>query len=330
MSLDAKVLVTDPLDPAAAAILQAAGCTIVEAPDARPDTLRRLVVDADAIIVRSKLPDDLLDHGPRLRAVVRHGVGLDLIPVARATALGIPVAYVPGANAPAVAEYVFAALLTLRRPLAAIDRALRESDWLTARAKWNSAGELYEKCLGIVGLGNVGRRIAEVGAHGFAMRVLGHQRRLDAVPDFVEAVALATLFAEADMIVLACPLTPQTTGLVSADLIGRMKPTACLVNVARGPVVDEGALIAALRDHRIAGAVFDVFTEQPLARDHPYLTLDNVLLTPHLGGLTPESMRRMGVIACEETVRILRGERPVNFVNPEVWDAAQRRAATAR
>src|SRR5690606_18278220 len=126
-------------------------------------------------------------------------------------------------------------------------------------------------------------------------------------------------------IALACPLTLETRGIVSAPLLARMKPTAWLLNVARGPVVDEAALLDALRARRIGGAALDVYWQQPLAADHPLRSLDNVLLTPHTAGLTRESVVEMSRVAAEEVVRILRGERPTNFINPEAWAAAQDR-----
>ena len=325
MSLNAKVLVTNPVDAVGEAILREAGCRIVQPSGEAQETLYDLVVDADALIVRSKIPDDLLDHGPRLRAVVRHGVGLDFLPMARATALGIAVANVPGANAEAVAEYVFAAFLELARQLGKLNAELRESDWWTARARSAGALELWDKCLGIVGVGNVGQRVARIGGLGFGMRVLASEPRLGALQDFVSPTALPDLFAQSDFIALCCPLTPQTHRLVGADLIGRMKSTACLVNAARGEVIDDDALVAALRERRIGGAALDVFAAQPLPRGHPYLSLDNLVLTPHLAGLTVESMQRMSKIACEEAVRMLRGEQPVNSVNPEVWHSSRRR-----
>jgi D-3-phosphoglycerate dehydrogenase len=159
------------------------------------------------------------------------------------------------------------------------------------------------------------------------MRVLGYQRRLDQLPAIVEAAALDRIFSDSDFIALCCPLTPDTRHLADARRIGLMKPTAVLVNVARGPVVDQAALVAALRERRIGGAGLDVFEQQPLAPGDPLFALDNVVLTPHLAGLSAESMRRMSVIAAEDALRILAGEKPVNFFNPEVWPAALKRRA---
>ncbi len=324
-----KVLLTNPIDPSGARIINDVA-DIVVAPDAKPATFHRMIGDADVLVVRSHLPADLFDRPHRLRGIVRHGVGLDMIPMEAATAQGIPVANVPAVNAGAVAEYCVSGMLLLIRRMHRLDRDLRATDWNTSRQVVDDASELCGRTVGIVGVGNVGRRVAEICHAGFRMRVLGNQRRLDALPDFVSGVDLDTLFRESDFIVLNCPLTSATDNLVNAARIGIMKRTAFIINAARGQVIDEDALVAALRVRSIAGAVLDVYREQPLRRDHPLLTLENVILTPHAAGLTQESMQRMSEGAAHEVVRLLAGERPVNLVNPEVWDEyiARRRAAS--
>jgi D-3-phosphoglycerate dehydrogenase len=150
-------------------------------------------------------------------------------------------------------------------------------------------------------------------------------RTASSIPDGAQVADLDTLVESADIIVLCCPLTPETTGLISRDRIARMKPDALLVNVARGAVVDEDALAEALANGRIGGAALDVFREQPLPANHRFFALDNVILTPHMAGITAESMMRMGVGAAEETIRVLQGALPVNFCNPEVETAYRRR-----
>jgi D-3-phosphoglycerate dehydrogenase len=201
------------------------------------------------------------------------------------------------------------------------DRELRATDWSTSRKIADRATELLGRTVGIVGVGSVGTRLAEICHHAFHMRVLGYQRRLDALPPFVTPADLETLFAQSDFVVLSCPLTDATLNLASRARIGRMKRGACLLNAARGPVVDEEALVDALREGRLGGAVLDVYREQPLRRDHPLLAMDNVVLTPHAAGITLESMRQMSESAVRDLLRIVAGERPVNFVNPEAWDA---------
>ena len=315
-----KVLLTGAMHPDGERAI-AAVAEVVQAPDARPDTLRRLVAGADVLVVRSPLPADLFDHAPRLRGVVRHGVGVDMIPVAAASARGIPVANVPGSNREAVAEHALACFGLLARRLHRMDGTLRAAGWAASRALADGSTELAGKTLGIVGVGAIGSRIAAIAHHGYGMRVLGHQRRLETLPAHVEGLPLDALLRASDYVVLCCPLTETTRHLLDARSLARMKRGAFLVNVSRGALVDEAALVEALAGRRLGGAALDVFDEQPLRPDHPLLALDNVLLTPHAAGLTEESMARMSRGAAEEVLRLLSGERPLNVVNPEVWSA---------
>jgi D-3-phosphoglycerate dehydrogenase len=320
------VLLTNPIDASGMALLQPhAEVRLASAVD--HDTLRREAAPAAAIIVRAFLPADLFEHTPRLLACVRHGAGVDMIPVEAATARGVIVANVPGVNAQTVAEYCAAQFLLHGRRIGRMDSTLRREGWAVARALADDVPELHGKTVGIVGVGHIGARVAAICHHGLGMRVLGHQRRLDCLPAIVEAAALDRIFTDSDFIALCCPLTPETRHLADARRIALMKPAAVLVNVARGPVVDQTALVAALRERRIGGAGLDVFEQQPLKPDDPLFGLDNAVLTPHVAGLSVESMQRMSVIAAEDTLRILAGEKPVNFFNPEVWPAAMKRRA---
>jgi D-3-phosphoglycerate dehydrogenase len=199
--------------------------------------------------------------------------------------------------------------------------------WDTARGRTDQGTELHGRTLGIVGLGTIGARLSAICGPGLGMRVLGHRRDRTRMPEGVAYAELPDLFAASDFIVLACPLTPETRGLVSDALLARMRPGAWLLNVARGPVVDEAALLRALREGRIGGAALDVFDTQPLAADHPFRALPDVILTPHAAGLTGEAMLTMSTVAAEEVVRILAGQRPRNLINPEAWPAARARRA---
>jgi D-3-phosphoglycerate dehydrogenase len=313
-----RVFLTNPIDRVGYEILK--DVDIVTASDSSQATLRKEIGDADAIIVRANLPADIFEYGKRVRACVRHGAGLDMIPVGAATALGIPVANVPGVNASAVAEFVVAQMLLGARRLHRVDSVHRSGSWETARKFADQATELRAKNAGIVGVGAIGTRVAEILHHGFGMRVLGFQRSLNALPAFVTGMPLDELLRSADYVVLACPLTPETQGLLDERRIGLLKKNAFVVNVSRGPVLDEPALVAALRERRIGGAALDVYATQPLPRDSVLFALDNVILSPHLAGITAESMQSMSRIACEETLRILAGDKPVNLCNPEVWE----------
>jgi D-3-phosphoglycerate dehydrogenase len=320
----ARILSTHPLHPRAAAMLADAGDLVVaSSPDA--DTLLREGRDADIVIVRAPLPEALFAEAPRLRAAVRHGAGLDMIPVEAATRAGVLVANVPAVNAVTVAEHVFMVTLALLRRFRQVDGDLRGKGWAAGRAHADAGHDLAGRTLGIVGMGAVGRAVARIAQHGFGLAVAAFTRTPAAVPEGVRALDLDTLLASADVLVLCCPLTAESRGLVSRERIARMKPGAILVNVARGPVVDEEALVAALRSGHLAGAALDVFDTQPLPPDHPLLSLETVILTPHMAGITEESMMRMGVGAAGEAIRVLGGELPVNLRNPEAVAAYRRR-----
>ncbi|HVL59740.1 MAG TPA: NAD(P)-dependent oxidoreductase [Burkholderiaceae bacterium] len=320
------IALTNPIDPGVQRRL-AERLRVVCAPDPRPETLHALVADADVLIVRTLLPPDIFERPNRLRGVVRHGVGVDLIPMDSAIRHSLPVANLPGSNSDAVAEYAVAGMLLMARQMHRIDRDLRDAGWAASRIHSDGATELTGATLGIVGLGNIGRRIAEICSSAFRMRVLSTPPRSRPLPPQVHGVALADLLQESDYVVLSCPLTDETRGLLDAARIALMKPTAALVNVARGQVVDEPALIDALRSRRIRGAVLDVFDRQPLEPGHPLLALDNVVLTPHLAGITADSLTRMSEGAVDAAMRLLAFERPQHLVNPQVWDAHLRRRA---
>jgi D-3-phosphoglycerate dehydrogenase len=310
-----RVLLTDTIAPAGEEALRRE-VEVVKAPDSDVATLRSWARDVDGVLTRSKLPDDLFDAAPRVRGVVVHGTGTDLVPVAAATAHGVMVANLPGINAQSVAEYCAMAMLMLARNIFLITRTLRSDTWDASRVLGARARELAGMTLGVVGVGEIGSRLAKIARNGFGMKVLGHQRRLERLPPEASPASLDELLAASDFVVLACPLTRETHHLINRDTIARMKKSAWLINVGRGPVVHETALIDALREKRIAGAMLDVYEHYRLEPGHPLFELDNVILTPHLAGVTQESRARAGVAAADEMLRILRGERPRNPVTP--------------
>lgn len=310
------MLLTDPIAPQGEAAL-ARGAQVIDAPDSSFDTIRRLARDADGVITRSKLPDDLFEAAPRVRAVVVHGTGTDLVPLAAAARRGIPVANLPGSNAQSVAEYCVMAMLMLARNVASAVTTLKAGAWDAARGLGGTNRELAALTLGLVGVGAIGSRVAKICRHGFGMRVLGNQRRLARLPPEAEPRDLASLLRESDFVVVTCPLTPETRYLVNRDAFAGMKATAWLINVGRGAVVDEAALIEALKARRIAGAMLDVYEGYRLEPGHALFALDNVILTPHFAGMTVESRARMGIAAAEEMLRMLAGEAPRNPVHAD-------------
>lgn len=318
-----RVLLTDPLHPDAAARL-AGWAAVSQLPagltrEQSDAALREASGRVHGLVVRRQLPADLFERPLALRAVMRQGVGLDFIPVDRATAHRIPVGNTPAVNANAVAEYVFAALLAHSRQLASFDASVRAGDWQARGQAGARTFELRGRTLGVIGFGAVGRRIGEIARHGFGMHLATCTTTPSAVPAGIATLSLQELFAASDFIVVACPLTPATRGMVNAKVLAQARPGAVLVNVGRGPVVVESALAAALAAGTLAGAVLDVFETQPLPADSALRRHPGVLLTPHLAGITQEAERAMGLLAVDTLRALLAGERPPNVVNPEVF-----------
>jgi D-3-phosphoglycerate dehydrogenase len=208
--------------------------------------------------------------------------------------------------------------LALARRFRAIDGDLRHKGWFAGRAHSLSAREIHGATMGIIGMGHLGKAIANIAGSGFGMRVLGSARRNSGFSGGVEPVARDELLRQSDYVVLACPLSPETRGMIGTRELSLMRKGSFLINVARGAVTNEDDVLSALRSGHLGGAAIDVFAEQPLPPDHPFFALDNVILTPHLAGITEESMERMGICAVEETLRILKGGLPINLVNPSV------------
>lgn len=317
MSTKAKVLLTNPMHPQVQSEL-AEHCDLVIAPDVSFATLHNLVRDVDAIIVRSQLPDDIFEHGPKVRVVVRHGVGLDMIPVAQATAKKIVVANLPGSNTTSVVEFCLAAILHFRRRLAFIDTRLRSDGWAKARAIANDSTELSGSICGIVGVGAIGSGVAEA-AHALGMTVLGHTRSPNKMPSFIQSVSKEELFSSADTVILCCPLNDDTRGMVDVQTIRRMRQNAILINVSRGPVIDTHAVLKALQENRIAGAAMDVHDQHPLSGNEVVFNCPNLLLTPHVAAITDSSMLAMSRGARDALLALIRGERPPTICNPEIF-----------
>jgi len=314
--------------PDAARMLEEAGVDLVRLSVDRPlqdEELACLVGDVDGIIAGvDRIGRATLQRGvPRLRVIARTGVGVDSIDLLTATELGVVVANTPGANAESVAELTIGLMVALARGILEADANVRAGRWIRRLGR-----ELHGKCLGIVGFGRIGQEVARR-ALAFGMRVAAFDPLVDV--DTVEFMGVRLkgfldVVQEADFLTLHVPLLPETHHLINEAVLRRMKPTAYLVNTARGGVVDEVALAHALREGWIAGAACDVFEEEPPLRS-PLLEAPHVLLTPHLGGHTQEAAARMAWTAANNLLAVLRGERPPHVVNPEVlkrrWHAGQ-------
>lgn len=307
-----KVLLTHSIHPVQQARL-AEMVDVVVAPDVSHSTIARLIADCEDLMVRSHLAADVFNHAPKLKYVVRHGVGLDMIPVQAAADKGILVANLPGSNTQAVVEYVLAAMFTIARGLVITDTTLRADGWSAAKPMSNHRVEIAGSTCGIVGVGSIGQRLAEI-LNAMGVNVLGLTRRPETLPSGVKAVDKTTLLKTSDWLVLACPHTAQTHHLIDAAALALVKPSACLINVARGPVVNTPALIAALNENRLANAALDVHEPAILKGDEAIFKAPNTLLTPHLAGITATSIAGMSPWAVDTMLTFFNGERPSNVV----------------
>ncbi len=252
--------------------------------------------------------------------IARHGIGVDNVHLPSATAHGVLVTRVPGpAERDAVAEATVALLLTLLRHIPQAAAAVRQGRWAD-RAAFIGV-ELRGKTVGLIGFGNIGSRVGEILVRGFGAQVLAYDPNVP--PETVRAagaepVDLETLLQESEIISLHASLTEENYHLLSHEAFARMKPGVILVNTARGELIDEAALIAALESGKVAGAALDVVEGEPIGSDHPLLRFPNVLVVPHIAAYTRETLRRMGEKMISDVERVLRGEVPDDVVNPEV------------
>jgi glyoxylate reductase len=251
----------------------------------------------------------LLDRMPRVKVVSNHGVGVDHIDLAAAETRGIPVGNTPGCLDASTADMTMALILAAARNVVVGDRFARGPEFTHYDPAILIGQEVSGSTLGIIGMGRIGKQVARR-ARGFDMTVLYHNRHRHPAAEAELGVAFASfddLLANSDFISLNCPLTPETTGLISAPQFARMKRSAILINIARGPVVDDEALYEALATRRIAGAAVDVTHPEPLPRDHKLLSLDNLVITPHLGSASNRTRQRMMEMTVENLMAGLEG-----------------------
>lgn len=276
-----------------------------------------------AVMIVSSQPDvdgTMLDRaGPSLLAVARPGIGVDNIDLAAATERGVLVVNTPAAPSESTAEHAVALLLGFAKQVVEGDRWVRGD-----RQEPLGVGvELRGRTLGVVGLGRIGSRVAQICGPGLGMRVIGYDPFLDRAAASARGVepvdSLHELLGAADVVSLHLPLTAETRGSFNEATLRAMKPGAILVNASRGPVVDEDALVRALRDGHLRGAALDVFHVEPPPPDHPLLSLPNVVMTPHIASRTDGGTAAMGDGVATQLLQLLEGERPPNLVNPEVW-----------
>ncbi|HXX37342.1 MAG TPA: C-terminal binding protein [bacterium] len=270
------------------------------------------------VVSAARITDTVLAGAPRLVGIVRTGVGLDTIDIPAATRHGVCVAYVPDFCYDEVADATWALILAVSRKVVLADRHVRSGGW--APSTLQPMHTLRGQTLGLVAFGNIARKVAER-ARGFGLRVVAVDPHVDAATMEamgVEKVEPDELLARADIVSLHPPLTSETRGMIGAAAFARMKPGAILINASRGGVVDQEALIAALRSGRLGGAGLDVQTPEPPAKDNPLHQMDNVVLTPHYASTTVEAMQELAEKVGRQAAQLLRGEWPTYLANPAV------------
>jgi D-3-phosphoglycerate dehydrogenase len=268
-----------------------------------------------------KVPASVIEQLRVTRLICVARATPDNVDVAAATRAGIVVTNSPGRNAVAVAEYTIGLMLDLLRHITASNRIVMADAWEFRRFSELEGSELKGRTAGLVGVGAIGREVARR-LRAFEMRIVGYDPYADAAlaaSAGVELVSLDQLLGESDVVSIHAAVTPETREMIGAREIARMKPTAYFVNTARAALTDERALYEALRDRRIAGAALDVFVDEPVTRENPLATLDNVLVTPHLGGATREVVTNHSRMIEEDIRAYVGGRCPPRAVNPEVW-----------
>lgn len=306
-----KVLFYESMHQEGTALLEE-NCDVVYARSYDEKDVIDQAVDVDAIILRAngEVSQKIIAAAPKLKVIGRHGVGLDAIDLEAAKKRGIRVVYTPEANKESVAEHFVALTLMLAKKIRLADIALRNCYW---KARYELIGtELRGKTLGVLGFGRIGQQTARICRYGFDMRILYYdpiefpeaEKEIDA-----SRVDQKNLVKTSDFVSINMPLLPETKHFVNADLLKLMKPTAFLINMARGPIWKEADVVTALEEHWIAGAGSDVYEIEPVSPDNPLIALDNFVGTPHMSAHTEEAMVRMSLVA-RDVLSVLEGKEP--------------------
>ncbi|MGQ4870806.1 MAG: glyoxylate reductase [Candidatus Thorarchaeota archaeon] len=300
-------------------------------PNEEPPSRKEIIENARectglVTLLSDPIDAEVLDALPRLKIVAQYAVGYDNIDVEHATKRGIMVTNTPGVLTETTADLAWGLLMAASRRIVEADRYVRRGEWRVAWGPEMLLGvDVYGATLGIVGMGRIGYAMTKR-ATGFGMTILYTSRSMTDITTKAERelgakrVDLDILLRSSDFVSIHVPLTKETRHLIDRDKLAVMKPTAILINTARGPVIDEEALAEALANGRIRAAGLDVFEKEPLAADSPLLDLDNVVLTPHIGSASIETRSRMAEICARNLVAGLQGQRPPNLVNPEVCE----------
>jgi D-3-phosphoglycerate dehydrogenase len=276
--------------------------------------------DADALVLGADpCTSRVIEASRKLRIIAKHGTGYDNIDLKSATEKGIPVTYVPALNADSVADFAMGLLIALARRIPAANHSIKSNEW---RGSLFVGKELNGKILGIIGLGEIGSRVARR-ALSFGMRVIYFdiRKRQDLEQEKLSYADLEDLLSRSDFISLHTNLTKQTERLLDRTRLEKVKHGAFLINTARGALIDEPEVARALKDGRLAGAALDVFSHEPPEWNNPLLKLDNVICTPHIAAYTSEGLRKIDVTLANDVVRVLSGEKPIYCANPAVFQS---------
>jgi len=311
-----KVLLYEDMHEAGKALLKEK-VEIFFARSLKEDSLIEEVKDVNGIIMRANgtVTRRIMEAAPQLKVIGRHGVGVENIDLEAATEKGIWVVNTPDANNISVAEHFFGLALILSKMLKKADIALREGRW-GARYEY-TGNELHGKTLGILGFGRIGRGVGRIGHKGFDMKVLYYDAlRYEETEKELNAkkVSLEEVVSQSDYISVNLPMLPETKGLLGEREFGLMKPSAFIINLARGPIWDEKALHRVLKEKKIAGAGSDVYEVEPAAKGHPLFDLENFVGTPHMAAHTEEALKRMSMVG-KDVIRVLEGKEPIYPVN---------------
>ena len=323
--LNKTVLVDLPIHTTALNFLKEKVQHVLTPYTAPPEEIRALLPQVHGVILGSALTfgGAEMDLAEKLEVIGRYGVGLDNVDVAAASERGLPLVFTPYGPTESTAEHAFLLIQATARRLPLVDRAVRSGNFGISQQLQARGYELDGKALGVVGFGRIGRRVAEMCRDALHMQVYVFDPFLDAetvsawgatyVQDLIE------LAGQVDILSIHAPFTPETHHLIDEKVIRAMKPEAILVNTSRGGLINEPALIEALQEGHLGGVGLDVYDPEPPALDNPLFQIDRAVLTPHVGSFTDEGRQRMGLMVVEDTLSVLRGEKPQYLANPQVW-----------
>jgi D-3-phosphoglycerate dehydrogenase len=317
-----RILVNKPIHEDAIALLSKELDVLTPFKSSREEIMALLPdVHATILCAGMRMDAEAIAAATSLKVLGRHGAGLDIVDIPAATARGIPVVFTPLGPTESTAEHAFMLMMAVARKLTFLDQSVRAGNF---HVRDHVVGtELQGKRVGVVGFGNIGRRFAEMCRDALKMEIHAYDPFIDAqkITEWGAAAerSVAEMAGKVDFLSLHIPSTKESHHIVDAAVLDALGPGGFLINCARGPVVDEQALVQALKDDRLAGAALDVYDPEPPKADNPLFAMDNVVLTPHLASFTNDGRRRMGLMAAEGVLSVLHGEKPQYLANPEVY-----------